>query len=195
MPFGNSSIGARLGTIRAENPIRRPEKQPSGGLSVTSVGPQLRDAITPLRHPTRISAPPGGFSVCRAHGLLQGFLRERARAVSVAGREFPCGRPPHPKPAFPQALQRFSQPCSESSWVRLLSDQPHPFGRKLLRKRTIASGGSHAPVGKPQRKRQKSPQVTDCHGPAARPTDRVSCGFPRRLACERRSSFWPNTSV
>jgi hypothetical protein len=58
-------------------------------------------------------------------------------------------------------LKRFSQPTSAALRVRLVSDQPHLFGRKLLRKRTIASGGSHASVGKPQRKRQKSPQVTD----------------------------------
>src|SRR5213078_4200697 len=35
----------------------------------------------------------------------------------------------------------------------------HVFGQQLLRKRTIASGGSHASVGKSLRKRQKSPQV------------------------------------
>jgi hypothetical protein len=58
-------------------------------------------------------------------------------------------------------LERFSQPCGAALGVRLLSDQPHLFGRKLLRKRTIASGGSHTSVGKPQRKRQKSPQVMD----------------------------------
>ena len=161
MPFGNSLTVHTSRPFAVENPIRRPEKRPAGGLSVITVGPQLRDATAPLRHPTGISAPPGCFSVCRLHGLLQGFLRERARAVLMAGREFPRGRPPHPKPAFPQAFQRFSQPCSKSSWVRLLSDQPHLFGRTLLRKRTIASGGSHASVGKPQRKRQKSPQVTD----------------------------------
>src|SRR5439155_16209508 len=65
--------------------------------------------------------------------------------------------------------------------------------RKLLRKRTIASGGSRPSVGKSLRKRQRSPQVGE---------DPKTCGlrrpvateahFPRRLACSRRSGFWPN---
>ena len=83
------------GPFAIENPIRGPEKWPCGGWSVITVGPQLRDATAPLRHPTGISAPPGHFSVCRSHGPLQGFLRERARAVSRARREFPRAcRPP-----------------------------------------------------------------------------------------------------
>ena len=57
-------------------------------------------------------------------------------------------------------LERFSQPCSAAPGFDFF-DRPHLFGRTLLRQRTIASGGSHASVGKPQRKRQKSPQVTD----------------------------------
>ena len=79
------------GPFAVENPIRRPEKRPCGGVSAISTGPQLRDAIAPLRHPVRISAPPGRFSVCRPHGLLQGFLRERPRAIPVALREFRHG--------------------------------------------------------------------------------------------------------
>src|SRR5437773_8204235 len=80
----------------------------------------------------------------------------------------------------------------------------HVFGQKLLRKRTIASGGSHASVGKSLRKRQKSPQVgrdretcgnTDKIAPepgsGAAPALGWRCDFPSRLACERRSSFWP----
>ena len=59
----------------------------------------------------------------------------------------------------------------------------------LLRKRTIASGGSHASVGKSQRKRQKSPQVTDLRfdrhvaSAAVSPPSRCSravCVRPRR---------------
>src|SRR6476619_624095 len=68
----------------------------------------------------------------------------------------PFGNSPTAHTSGPFAVEN-----PESSWVRLLSDQPHLFGRTLLRQRTIASGGSHAAVGKPQRKRQKSPQVTD----------------------------------
>src|SRR5438093_12559891 len=36
-------------------------------------------------------APSDRFSVCRSHGPLQGFLRERPRAVSVTVSEFPRG--------------------------------------------------------------------------------------------------------
>src|SRR5207253_1045296 len=44
----------------------------------------------------RISAPPGRFSVCRSRGLLQGFRRERPRAVrkdnfrTALGRTLPA---------------------------------------------------------------------------------------------------------
>src|SRR5438093_10592535 len=85
MPFGNSPSSGRLGAFAVENPIRRPEKPPSGDVSVMTVGPQLRDATAPLRHPTGISAPPGRFSVSRSPGLLQGFLRESPRAVAHRG--------------------------------------------------------------------------------------------------------------
>src|SRR5439155_10953022 len=51
----------------------------------------------------------------------------------------------------------------------------HVFGQQLLRKRTIASGGSHASVGKSLRKRQKSPQVG---------SDRETCGNHRQVAPE-----------
>src|SRR5439155_13651662 len=52
-------------------------------------------------------------------------------------------------------------------------------GRKLLRKRTIASGGSRASVGKSLRERQRSPQVgrarETCGTP---PTSRDRTGVP-----------------
>src|SRR5262245_2330270 len=84
------------GPFAVENPIRRPEKHPAGGLSVITVGPQLRDAIAPLRHPTGTSAPPECFSVLRPRGLLQGFLRERPRAVFGDTERISTCRPPHP---------------------------------------------------------------------------------------------------
>ena len=95
-----------------------------------STGPQLRDATAPLRHPVRISAPPGRFSVCRPLGLLQGFLRERSQAFHSAVANFQNG-----------AHYGGTDTCCE--------------------RRTIASGRSQATVGKRQRKRQKSRQVTD----------------------------------
>src|SRR5437773_7681092 len=82
----------------------------------------------------------------------------------------------------------------------------HVFGQQLLRKRTIASGGSHASAGKSLRKRQKSPQVgrdrETCGnhrqvapepGPRRGTSAGVEMDFPRRLACERRSSSWSDS--
>src|SRR5206468_3378328 len=51
----------------------------------------------------------------------------------------------------------------------------HVKGRKPLRKRTIASGGSLPSVGKSLRKRRKSPQVG---------RDRETCGLHRQVAIE-----------
>src|SRR5439155_26616351 len=51
----------------------------------------------------------------------------------------------------------------------------HVFGQQLLRKRTVASGGSQASVGKSLRERQKSPQVG---------RDRETCGLHRQVATE-----------
>src|SRR5437773_10420836 len=74
----------------------------------------------------------------------------------------------HAEPAEP--------PISANSVVSaLISLLPHVFGQQLLRKRTIASGGSHASVGKSLRKRQKSPQVG---------RDRETCGNHRQVAPE-----------
>src|SRR5262245_19800601 len=72
-----------------ENPIRSPEKRPSGGLSVITVGRYSALRSSRFVAPRRFLAPPGRFSVCRSPGLLQGFLRERARAIAVVVREFP----------------------------------------------------------------------------------------------------------
>src|SRR5439155_15296891 len=57
-------------------------------------------------------------------------------------------------------------------------------GQKPLRKRTIASGGSRASVGKSLRKRQRSPQVG---------RDRETCGVPPTH--RDRSAFPPPSSV
>ena len=63
--------------------------------------------------------------------------------------------------------------CRVSRWILPLADHDH--GRKGLRKRTIASAGSRASVGKSLRERQKSPQVGK---------DRETCGNHQHVAAE-----------
>ena len=82
MPLGNSPSHVRRGAIRGRKPNPQAGKTSLRRLVGRGAGPQLRDAIAPLRHPTRISAPPGRFSVCRSPGLLQGFRREWSRAMA-----------------------------------------------------------------------------------------------------------------
>src|SRR5437773_2509048 len=112
------------------------------------------------------------------------------------------------QPQKPQRSRRetlYPSTCSACSAVKreIVSDalallchfRAHVKGRKPLRKRTIASGGSRPSVGKSLRERQKSPQAG---------TGQKTCGlrrraarealFPRRLACSRRSGFWPDQS-
>ena len=84
--------------------------------------------------------------------------------------------------------------------------RPHRFGRKLLRKRTIANGGSRVspeiaskareiPAGRRRSRDLRLPPTSrDRTGdPGAAPALGWRCDFPRRLACERRRSCWPNT--
>ena len=65
--------------------------------------------------------------------------------------------------------------CFVQALFRRLSRRPHRYGRKLLRKRMIASGGSQPSVGKSLRERQRSPQVG---------RDPESCGYHRQVAAE-----------
>ena len=75
------------------------------------------------------------------------------------------------------------EPCGYSAFhtrgvhnlVRILSLRTRRFGRQLLRKRTIASGGSQPSVGKSLRERQRSPQVG---------RDPETCGYDRQAATE-----------
>src|SRR5439155_10898637 len=74
-----------------------------------------------------------------------------------------------------------------------LSVQPHTEGRKRLRKRTIASGGSRRQSGnrfESARDRRRSAEVERPAG--LRRQVATEAYFPRRLACSRRSGFWPD---
>ena len=74
-------VSARLGTIRSENPIRMPEKRSSAACRSLAWGPSSAMRSKRFVTPRGSLAPPDRFSVSRLHGLLQGFLRERSRAV------------------------------------------------------------------------------------------------------------------
>ena len=92
MSLRNSPNVEGAGPFAAENPIRRPEKHPAGGLSVITVG--RYSAMRSIRSvaPRRFLAPPGCFSVYRLRGLLLGFSSRAGPSPCHDLREFPRHR-------------------------------------------------------------------------------------------------------
>jgi hypothetical protein len=149
-------------------------------LSVIRTGPQLRDAIEPLRHPTRISGASGPF-----------FRLSLARpAPGFSSRTVPS-RPP----AAIHDVRSIDFVTSLARTRPETTAQANDSERRVARvSREIASKAPEIPAGR-QRSRdlRLSPTGRDRTGaPSAAPALGWRCDFPRRLACERRSGFWPN---
>ena len=139
---------------------RQPGKQQLPRFVGGNAGPQLRDA-------TAYASSPHVDS-----GALAAVSRlTLARAASYR-RPAACVRPA----GWPMK--------SQSTLARL----PHMVVGPVLRKRTIARGGSRATDGKLRRERQKSPQVghRSLETCGRRQQAAVCRDFPRRLACSRR---------
>jgi hypothetical protein len=154
MSLRNSPRPQRRRPIRGRKPNPQAGKTSRRRLVGHYRGALLRDATDPLRRPTATSGASGTFFRLSLARPARGFSLANGPAPSMTRREFPLRR----------AGAYGTEACCERRTIR-----PFDCAQGRGERSRTTSGRSRASVGRRQRERQKSRQVTDlpCNRQAA----------------------------